>query len=185
MHNGKAASGIASTQFKHGRYSKYIPDRLADRYHEAANDPEILELKNEIALVDARLADLLSRVDSGEARTLWDKARKATDKMLRAFESNDLGSMHVGILELDRLIGSGLADHDAWYEIHAVLDQRRKLAESERKRLVEADQMVKADKALTLATALLMAVKENVADRSVLSNIQASFNKLLNAESAA
>lgn len=184
LHGGKTPTGMALPQFKHGRYSKHIPARLMERYHEAANDPQLLELSHEIALLDSRLADLLTRVDSGESKTLWNKARMTCDKLLRAFESNDLGGLHVGILELDRTIGSGLLDHEAWYEIHAVLDQRRKLAESERKRLVEADQMVKADKALTLAMALLSAVKENVQDRGVLTNIQASFTRLLSAEAA-
>lgn len=179
LHGGATLQGIASPTFKGGRYSKYIPARLSERYHEAVADPELLAQREEIALLDGRLADLLTHVDSGEAKTLWEQARKATDKMLRAFESNDLGSMHVGILELDRLIGSGLADHEAWYEIHAVIDQRRKLAESERKRLIEMQQMVKADQAMALAGALLASVKANVTDRATLAAIQLEFNRLL------
>lgn len=184
MHGGKSLSGVASPRYINGRYSKYVPARLAERYHAAVADPELLAQRHEIALLDGRLADLLVRVDSGEARTLWEQARKATDKMLRAFEANDLGGLHVGILELDRTIGSGLADHDAWFEIHAILEQRRKLVESERKRLIEMQQMVSAEKAMTLATALLSAVKENVTDRAALTAIQATFNRLTNAEVA-
>lgn len=182
LHGGKTPSGVASANFVHGRYSKYMPARLTERYHESEQDGELLNLKAEVSLVDARLADLLTRVDSGEAKTLWERARKATDKMLRSFESNDLGGMHVGILELDRLIGSGLADHEAWYEIQSLLDQRRKLVESERKRLVEMQQMVKAEEAMTLATALLEAVRRNVTDRGVLSAVQMDFNRLMSVE---
>lgn len=182
MHNGKAARGVAAPGFKTGRYSKYLPERLLGRYHEAAQDTQLLELSHEIALLDSRLADLLTRVDSGEAGKLWEKARRLNQDIQKSVHGENYGNLLVASLELDRTIGDAMLDHEAWYEIHAVIDQRRKLAESERKRLVEADQMVKADKALTLAMALLSAVKENVTDRGTLTNIQASFNKLLSAE---
>lgn len=181
-HGGKTPKGVASPHFKTGRYSAHMPARLLDRYNEAANDPQLLELSHEIALLDSRLADLLTRVDSGEAKTLWEKARKINQEIQKAVHDENYGRLMVQSAELDYVIGSGLMDHEAWYEIHSIIDQRRKLAESERKRIVEAEQMVKADKALTLATALLSAIKENVTDRNTLSAIQMSFTKLLNAE---
>src|SRR4051812_1922543 len=71
MHGGKSPVGIASASFTTGRYSKAIPPRLLDRYHAAEADPARLALDSEIALTDARLADLLGRVDTGESGALW------------------------------------------------------------------------------------------------------------------
>src|SRR5512137_2855467 len=63
MHGGKSAGGIASPLWKHGRQSKYLPARMRDAYNASLTDKELLELRGEIALVDARITDLLQRVD--------------------------------------------------------------------------------------------------------------------------
>lgn len=185
MHGGKSPKGVASPSFTTGRYSKYLPTRLLDRYHEAESDPALLSLRAEIALLDGRLADLLKKVDEGEARKTWEQARNINKDIQADMLNEDYGRLMMSCKALDELIGEGLTDHEAWYEIHSILDQRRKLVESERKRLVEADQSIRADKALTLAMALLQSVKENVTDRQTLNNIQTAFNRLISAEVAA
>jgi hypothetical protein len=68
MHGGKSLRGVDSPRFKTGRHSKYLPDRLVERYEEALNDAELTRLDDEIALVDARLQDVLERLRvDGEA----------------------------------------------------------------------------------------------------------------------
>src|SRR3954452_17185048 len=71
MHGGKSLAGAASPAFKTGRHSTYLPVRLLAGYQEAERDPELLALRDEIALIDSRLADVLSRVDSGESSRIW------------------------------------------------------------------------------------------------------------------
>src|SRR4051812_32142589 len=77
MHGGATPRGPALPQFKHGRYSRSLPTRLAAQYEAAQSDPVLMELRDEIALNDARLADLLGRVDTGESGSLWGAAAKA------------------------------------------------------------------------------------------------------------
>ena len=157
-----------------------MPVRMLERYEQSLDDPELLNMRAEIALVDSRLEDLLGRADTGESKALWEKMRKTADKLLRAFESDDLASMHVSILELDRLVGSGLADHEIWYEIQTLIEQRRKVVEAEQKRLVAMQQMVTAEQAMSLVAGLLSAVKQHVSDRDTLTAIQAEFIRLVN-----
>ena len=66
-HGGKSLAGIASPRFTSGRSSVVLPTRLAARYHEAHADPQLLAIWDDVALVDARIADVLGRVDSGES----------------------------------------------------------------------------------------------------------------------
>src|SRR5258708_37054514 len=40
-HGGKTPRGIASPNFKHGRYSKSLPARMRERYEEALADPHL------------------------------------------------------------------------------------------------------------------------------------------------
>ena len=67
IHGGLQPQGIARPGFKTGRYSKYLPARLAGRYEEAASDPELLALKDDIALLDTRIAQTVSALDTGES----------------------------------------------------------------------------------------------------------------------
>ena len=73
MHGGKTPRGVASPHFKGGRHSKSIPTRLAARYEEAREDPDILALGEEIALTDAQISDALARLYEGS-----DEKRLAT-----------------------------------------------------------------------------------------------------------
>lgn len=178
-HGGKSLSGTAAPSFKTGRYSKYLPTRLLDRYHEAESDGELLSLRSEIALVDSRLADLLSKVDTGEAKKLWEQAKELNRDIQADMLNEDYGQLMMHCKSLDELIGEGLKDYTAWSELYYILDHRRKLVESERKRLIESQQMVKTEQAMTLATALLLAVKESVQDSATLMKVQSAFNRLL------
>ncbi len=179
LHGGKSLAGPASGTFKTGRYSKYMPARLLERYEAAIEDPELLNLKHDISLVDSRLSDLLQRVDTGESRTLWEKARKVNQEIQKAVHDENYGRMMVQCLELDRLIGDAMVDHEAWYEIHAILDQRRKLVESEQKRLVSMQQMITSEQAMTLITAVIDTVRRNVPDRSILAAISADITRII------
>lgn len=167
MHGGNNVLGTASGTFKNGRYSKHLPTRLAARYHEAQADPALLALREEIALADARLADLLARVDTGESGALWRQLREAAAKT-----PADLAAMA-------DLIVRGAADYAAWDEVGRVLDQRRRLVESERKRLVEAQQMLSAEQAMVLLAVVTDTIRRHIHDRDVLAAISADIGRLV------
>ena len=178
MHGGKSPKGIASSSFQTGKYSKYLPERLLERYHNAVADTQLLELDHEIALVDSRLADLLTRVDTGEAGKLWEKAQRANDDIRKALHNENYGGVMIASEELDRLIGDRLVDYQAWTEISAQLDQRRRLVESQRKRLVEQQQMITAEQAMLFVTAVIDTVRRNVTDKGALQAISIDIAKL-------
>lgn len=175
-HGGRSLAGIASPTFKTGVYSKYVlPPRLRERYDAALDDPALLEQRREIALVDARVGDLLARVDTGESGAIWGALVAAKADLAAAPDTAKRTAAMGAILEL---ISKGHADHQAWRELGAALEQRRRLVESERKRLVEMSALMSAEQAMLLMNALLMAVKANVSDRAALGAIQNEFLRL-------
>lgn len=178
LHGGKSPAGLASPHFATGRYSKAIPARLLAKYEQAQTDPDLLALREEVALLDARLADLLARVDTGESGALWTQARKALQSFTAARAAGDAKAMHEALMDLERAVGRGAADYVAWDEIGSLMEQRRKLVESERKRLIEMQQTISAEKAMTLVGALLESVRRNVSDRQQLAAIQSDFVRL-------
>lgn len=62
-HGGRSPRGVASPHFRSGRYSKALPDRLAGRYEEALHDARLIELRDDIALADARIVELLQKLN--------------------------------------------------------------------------------------------------------------------------
>lgn len=178
LHGGKTPGGIASPQFKTGKYSKYLPSRLLERYQVAAKDSDLLALREDIALIDARISDLLSRVDTGESGALWSEARKAFEDFRVANATKNADKMRTALMDLDSALERGITDYRAWNEVGQAIEQRRKLVESERKRLVEMQQMITSEQAMSLVAALTASVKEHVTDSATLSAIQAEFIRL-------
>lgn len=172
MHGGKSLAGIASPTLTTGRYSKYLPTRLLERYETAQNDRELLAMGQEIALIDARLSDVLTRVDHGDSAELWNDLHEAVKAARLTGELDDV----------ERLVARGIEDWTAWGEIGKLIDRRRALVESERKRLVDLQQMLTTNEAVLLITRVIDIVRRHVTDRAALSAIGVELAGLVNAD---
>ena len=178
MHGGNAKRGAGSGTFKTGKYSKYLPDRLSSRYLEAVNDPELLALRDDIALIDARLAEVLGRIDTGESGKVWESVAETFNDLKVASRTGNANKATVAMRELDDLISNGLADNVIWSEIGELLEKRRRIIESERRRLIDMQQMITAENAMLLVAALVGVIREHVTDRGILNAISADIGKL-------
>ena len=76
MHGSKSPKGPASPTWKDGRHSRVLPRRLLAAAEASLRDPNKLALEDELALIDARVNDILKRVDSGESGQLWRELRQ-------------------------------------------------------------------------------------------------------------
>src|SRR5688500_13133655 len=132
-HGGRSRLGPGSGLYKDGRYSKFLPARMAADYQAAKDDSKLLELRDNIATVDARLIDLFKRVDSGEAGAIWKEAQAAMSRFRDAQAKNNVDAMMLAVTQAERLIGQGAGDYAAWSEIGGLIEQRRRLVDSEQK----------------------------------------------------
>ena len=66
MHGGLTPRGTDLPQFSHGRFSRSLPDRLVERYETALADTERHDLRDEIALAETKIADLLAQIGESE-----------------------------------------------------------------------------------------------------------------------
>ena len=175
MHGGTSLSGMQSGTFKTGRYSKDLPTRLASKYQEAVSDGELLALREDVALVDARLSDVLGRADTGEAGRHWHRL----SDLWHIAETGDQADKVDAINEIGRTIKRGVSDYAVWDEVGKLLEQRRRLVESERKRLVDMQQMITTERAMLLLSATVDIIRRHVTDRDTMSAINAEFRTLL------
>jgi hypothetical protein len=163
IHGGKSLRGTDLPQFKHGRYSKYLPDRLAEKYAEALSDKDLVTLEDDIALVEARLKTELQNLrDHGMGMRGWQRARG----LYLTFQAQtNAGRQEQAIRtlgNLGRLLSQGTEGTAAWETIENLIEQRRKLIETERKRYADEDRAITIDRLMILMAAVIDIVRRNV-----------------------
>jgi len=150
---------------------------LAD-YQAAATDPKLMELRGDIATVDARIIDLLKRVDTGEAGSIWIELQSAWVRLARAQAKADADTYKIAFDDVARLVNKGGEDTAAWTEIFAMIDRRRKLVVSESRRLETMHQMLSIEQAMLLLANVVDIIKRHVPDRQALNRIAIDVQRL-------
>lgn len=178
MHGGTVPVGPASPAWKDGRHSRVLPKRLLDDYQASLSDPDRLVLNAEIAIIDARINDLLLIVDTGESGRIWSELQKQWQNYLAANAARDKTAAETARFRVGTMITEGMAEWTAWTDLITLIDRRRKLVESERKRLVEAQKMIAVDQALAMMGLLIEAVRKHVHDDDALRAVVAEFAQL-------
>lgn len=180
LHGGASLAGIASPQWKTGMYSKVLAGAgpIADFYRQARANPALLQLAEQIALVDARVFELIARMNQGESLTAWDRVKDATDRLETAFlalreaqKTRDVAGMMASLTEigeakeaLREASTKGESDLETWTAITQQLYLRKKLVDSESRRRKDAHDMVNKDQVLALMSALAQSVLRHVPD---------------------
>lgn len=178
IHGGKSLKGIASPKFVNGRHSKYMPQHLLPRYLEALNDPELLNLQSDIALVESRLTELLQVIPNNESSGLWTEVKSNLKILGQGLKANNQSLATQALDTLTQLTQEGTQEWRTWNEIDKLLSTKRKLIESERSRLQQMNQYITTEQAMIFAAAVTDAVKRNVKDRDTLTAITHELAKL-------
>lgn len=187
-HGGATPSGMASVHYRNGRHSKYLPERLIERYQEALSDPEMHSLEGEIALVDARISDLLGSSDEGGATNIFLEIADAWT----ALEYAKADGVDFEIIKAERRISKAIVEGKQeqliWEEIRQLQEQRRKLVLAEAKRLQITNQMVTVEKVNLLIAALLDAMRQRLMPlangRQLLAKISEDFMRITRGSTA-
>ncbi len=180
MHGGATPVGPASPHYRHGRYSKLLPKGLSERYAVAVSDPHLVELVDEIALMDVRIGAVMSRLNQSGGAHLWTKAQQS----LRTFrdagqDKKKLATARQALAELQAAIDAGTSEAAGWDQLVALIEQRRKLVDTESKRMKDLHAMVSVDRVMALVAYVTDTVRRNVKDREALTAIFADLRKVL------
>ncbi len=179
MHGGKAQWGAANASFKDGRYSKLLPVQMQVDYRRATQDRDLLALREDIALLDTRLAEVLRGLASGETVPWVVRLQEAGDALEVARRDHDTAAMPARLDALLRLVRERGASREVWAEVVPLLEQRRKLVESERKRLVDMQMMVTKEALMVFLSTLTASLREKIVDRQVYSSVIADVARLI------
>jgi hypothetical protein len=213
-HGGDSpAGGILHPAWKTGKFSKYLPAPIAARVSESFNSPELLSLRTESALLDARFTMLMERLHTGESGSLWKSLTEAWSEFQDANRRIRTGrekmqAIHVedpdaerktrqcqdqindaqkaaadSMTEIGRLIAQGHQDETSWRELIDLSHEVVGVKRAEFDRLAKLRQLMTAEEVLALVYGLQMAVAEVVTDPKQRSQIGQRFLQLMPASS--
>lgn len=161
-HGGLTPRGRDSIHWKHGKYSKHLPSKVIPRYEAALGDPELMSLRHDIAVTEARLTELMEKIDSGEAGEVWDNLRKAGGKFDKAYKSGDSDALLKAVEIIRGLVSTGCDEYTAYREIQSAQEHRRRMTETENKMLISKQQMISTEQFMQVVQVILEVIQRHV-----------------------
>jgi hypothetical protein len=182
VHGGKTPRGLSSPNFKTGRYSKDIPANLSASYRTALSDPALLNFDEDVALLQSMVLDALRRADTSESAAAWKAAKSMFLAMIDAMTEGDLDGTLKAREALRLILVENVAKYAARDEAIDLILKKSKLANDERKRRIEQQQMIAVERVMILLTAVIAGLKESVGkytDRDTGNQILQDTNEVL------
>lgn len=184
-HGGLTPIGTAHPSYVHGRYSRHMPAAVKARYEQFLADPTLTHLRPEIALVAQQLEDMLERLNAGESTKLWEKCIELLDDHRDALVEQSFGydpspSPDALLAELGTTMRSGLTTFNIFPQIQPILEQYRRLADSENKRINDLNQKLTTEQAVLFVQALGDSINRHVSNPKERAAVIADFRIALN-----
>lgn len=183
-------AGPQNPNYKHGRYAKVLPARLLETYEAAIADPELLAQREEIAMLTARMRDVVARVDTGESGRIWAELKAAAAEMVLAKKMNDSQGVSIAFAQILKLINAGHEDYAAWEDVRGLALDRSKLIKQEGDRIIKAKLFLTAEQGVNMlvhvANAINDTLSRHVPEKAlrdvIVCEIDDTVRKLLRAE---
>lgn len=172
MHGGASASiGAANPNFKTGRYSKYLPSKLDELYTEARSNPDILEMTEHIALLEARMQEILAASTAEGTAPKWSEVAEAFAEVEDALLCGEPEKVIAGMELMHKLLDDGKRWDKTWVEVVGTMEQLRKMADTDIKRKKELHLMVPIERVIILMAATATAVKRHVTNQAEINAV--------------
>lgn len=134
------------------RYSKALEGlSIKGAFEEALTDQGLIELTSEMALIVARISQLLSRTENmPDPEEMGD----AIVSLGQAIRAQDMPTIHSEYLRLADIVNAASGEWSVWREIRLLIEQERKLASTDTIRREKLAQFMTAQQANALIVAL-------------------------------
>ena len=163
LHGGKSPRGIAHPRFQHGMYSRDLVGKaVGQRYEAALKDEKLIQLRDDIAIATGRIGQILERIENGESAKSWMELQDTYKEFLEAHRKRDLDEVAYQIRVMGRIIQDGLNEHLSWQEVFNIQGHKRRMIETERKRMSDMKQMMTSEQAMSMLAFVVSVVKKRV-----------------------
>ena len=179
-HGGGSLRGVSSPSFRTGLRSKYASGRLATRLSESLQDSELISIRDDVALADTRIKDMLEILsEGGLGPAEWAQLRGQVRRLRQALEMPDddqrkpsRDEIMAILKDIEDIATRGVEEGRAWSSVLDLAERHAKLAEAERRRMIDAGQMLSLEKLLAIQAAFVEIIRSEIGDQpQVLANI--------------
>jgi hypothetical protein len=178
LHGGKSPRGLASPLTKTGRYSRDLPTRVAARYESALADPELLSVRDDIALLQGSIQQVMAEIREAEARPDFDAILGMVERISDGWRGWDWTRMSSELEALKDAITGQRQARAAMREVRELIREKAILVAQENRILVDREQMITVEQFLMAMRAMGAAVRRLVDDPEKLRLIEAEFRRL-------
>ena len=193
FHGGKSPRGRAAANFKTGRYSKDFLESWSGwrlRYEQSREMPNLLSQRDEIAVLETLLAEQMQNIESAALMaSAWSELQVEFQNLQDAIQAENDAAFRKSIRNFDDLIKRGYKSSKAREKVVKLIDNKRRVVESERKALVEQKQMLLASQVEILIGSVIESFRIAIAQncelpqaRTILDIASRDVEKLLNIE---
>lgn len=180
-HGGRTPRGIDHPSTKTGKYSKSLPARLFGLFSTAVEDPDLVTVYNEIALLDTRIHELAGVLSGRGLLDLWSLLEQSLKTLTESLEEGkeNLTAARDAASEIGSVVNDALIDTDTWLSIERVVESRRKLVETESKRLTNASQSMTMAELALIMKSIVQIITSRVHDPSIRREISRDLEELV------
>lgn len=159
MHGGNAARGKAHYNYKDGSRSRYQPtSQLNELYERAKRDTDLRDLSDDLALTTALINDRLQSLETMGGIDFFNDLSKTANALRKAHSQQDLDEIyHIASL-IDGMANKGKSHLSQLDMMLKLIEQRRKLSDSQSKRENEQQQFVTVMQVMSILNMFITAV---------------------------
>jgi hypothetical protein len=194
MHGGTSPRGIASPNYEGKGYSKDMPTHLLTNFEAAVHDPQLLNLTNQAALLEARMLELIGKLDTGAVGSNWKTLQASADALeqarqdgIAATRNGDTpgqaranAALAAALNDVLTQIKRGAAEHERWHEIYDLAERKRRLTETMSKIKRDANRFVSETDMILVMHRIADVIHQNVSDKPTLARIASGLAQILN-----
>lgn len=179
MHGGTQKRGVAHHAFKHGRFSKSIPERLAAVAQDELHSPYAGSNRREAALMGARADELLGQLSNGGSSKAWQAVKRSLPKLKKAFYQGDMQGCAEMMGALEAAIEEGAGERAIWAELLMVWKERRDAIESDNRNAHRRAMAISLDEMRHILGIILLVMREFIPDRERLAEFARKLERRL------
>ncbi len=177
FHRGCVPRGVEHYKWK-GGLTAVVPSRIAEKLERLAADQTIYDIRHDLAGASARVEELFSQFAS-TATAAWEELDGSFASLEAAVKSGDVNKFMPALEAHGKLIRQGLDEDVLWNKIERARNHRLSIIDRERKWMLDAGQMITAERLAMLGTELLHIIRSRVKDEGTLAAISNDIGMLM------
>lgn len=179
FHGGASPRGLAHPRTSTGLYSKDVVGSFGEKYQAMLeHQDELLNLNDSIAVIRAQIAEMLENRDSAESGDAWREANAIYKRMVRALKKQEMANFNEEFKMLGEVLKFGVGESEKIEALSKLVEQDRKLVDTEMKMRDRKKDMLTAEQAKGLIRSIVMIVRRHT-DQEQLAKISEEVNKVL------